>query len=299
MKTFKITPPGSDNFIMPGEIVPYLATATEAQIKAYVYCMSRSEANADDGSKACGISREDFESAIEYWCGCGMLSINEKKPLPKKQTDLLQSYDGETLAKAIETEPTFASLKVSMEDMLGTVLNKNDINLLYNLYHFSGLDYDYVCTVAAYAVARGKGNMMYITRTALELYDEGADTFEKLEKLFAVRQESETSRSRFISLCGFGSRKLTPKEENYIARWFSEFSLPFDVVKTAYEKMIDTIGEVKLPYLDKILTDWHKMGVKNASDAAEASSVRKNASLPEDSFDVSEFVEAALKKGVK
>ena len=298
MKTFKITPPGN-NFIMPGEIVPYLAASTEAQIKTYIYCMSRSEANADDGAEVCGISKEDFSLAVEYWCERGMMSINEKKPLPKKQTDLLQSYDGETLAKAMENEPTFSSLKASIEDMLGTILNKNDINLLYNLYHFSGLDSDYVCTVAAYAVSRGKGNMMYITRTALELYDEGADSFDKLEKLFAVRQESETSRSRFISLCGFGARKLTTKEESYIARWFSEYMLPFDVVKTAYEKMIDSIGEVKLPYLDKILTDWHKMGVKNVSDAAEASAVRKNASLPEDSFDVSEFVEAALKKGVK
>lgn len=298
MKTFRITPPGKDNFIMPGEIVSYLATATEAQIKTYIYCLSRSEANAEDGASACGISKDEFVLCVDFWCGCGMLSIDEKKPLPKKQTDLLQSYDGETLAKAIENDETFSSLKASMEDMLGTILNKNDINLLYNLYHFSGLDSDYVCTVAAYAVSRGKGNMMYITRTALELYDEGADNFEKLEKLFAVRQESETNRSRFISLCGFGSRKLTPKEENYIARWFSEFSLPFDVVKTAYEKMIDSIGEVKLPYLDKILTDWYKLGVKNASDAAEASNARKN-TLPSDSFDVSEFVEAALKKGVK
>ena len=299
MKTFKITPPGKDNFIMPGEILGYLASATEAQIKTYVYCMSKSEANPDDGSASCGISKEDFVSALEYWCGCGMLSIDEKKPLPKKQTDLLQSYDGETLAKAIENDETFSSLKASMEDMLGTVLNKNDINLLYNLYHFSGLDSDYVCTVAAYAVAKGKGNMMYITRTALELYDEGADNFEKLEKLFASRQESETNRSRFISLCGFGSRKLTSKEENYIARWFSEFGLPFDVVKTAYEKMIDTIGEVKLPYLDRILTDWHKLGVNDASGAAAEAGKKKASSLPSDSFDVSEFVEAALKKGVK
>ncbi len=302
MKNLKINCASYENFIMAGEIIPMLSKINETQLKVFVYCSANREFELSAAAESVGIPAPEFEEAVKFWGETGLISIGEQTVPPAKKVALLQNYDGETLAHAMENEHEFSALKNTVEDMLGKILNKNDINLLYNIYHFSGLGADYVCTVAAYAVARGRANMRYITQTALSLCDEGVDTFEKLEAVLSERQKNDDLRSRFITLCGFGARKLSSKEEGYITKWFADYNLSFDVVKTAYEKMVDAIGEVKLSYLDKILTDWHEQGVKNAEEAKKTIKQRMNAAasktLPEDSFDINEFIDAAMKRGV-
>lgn len=299
MKNIKIVSRCNDDIIVPSDVTKHLKTATEAQLKVLLYCLAQKQFIDEDAYDFLGITEESFDSAVDYWVKNEIFAKDEKSIVMRKPSDLLQSYDSETLAAAIENEEGFASLRISVEEMIGKILNKNDINLLYNIYHFSGLDAEYVCAITAYAVAHNKANMRYITQTALAMYDEGADTYDKLEERLLTRQKGEDMRAQFIALCGFGARRLTPKEDMYIVKWFTRFDLPFDVVKTAYEKMIDAIGEVKLAYLDKILTDWHNLGIKSAENVKEATKFKKKADdEPEDSFDVSEFIEAALKKGV-
>lgn len=299
MKNYKVACHTHDNFIMPGEIIPLLSKLSENELRVFIYCAYQNEFEISAAAQQTGVSVLEFEKAVLSLAEAGLVQSGEA-PAPKaKKTDLIQYYDSETLAFALQTDD-FASLKDTVEEMLGKMLNKNDINLLYNIYHFSGLGADYVCTVVAYAVARGKANMRYITRTALSLYDEGVTSFEQLEAYLSEKQKKDELKNRFKVLCGFGARKLSVREEDFINKWFHVFELPFDVVSAAYEKMVDAIGDVRLSYMDKILVDWHAQGVKNEKAAKEAAGSRKGfaaKTIPEDSFDINEFIDAAMKKG--
>ncbi len=300
MKNYRTTTSASGDFVVPREALKYIAGADADVLRVLLFCAANPEFELTAAARECGLDKDRFCSALAFWSENGVISVGEKSAPRKKPADLLQSYDSITLADALEKDGSFASVKDSVQDLLGIHMNKNDINLLYNMYHFAGMNADYICTVAAYCAARGKRSMMSITQTALGFYDDGADTFEKLEIMLAERQGLEADRARFITLCGFGSRKLTGKENALLTKWFSEYEMPFDVVRVAYDKMVDTIGEVKLTYLDRILVDWYSNGVKDEQSAKNAAEQRKNsASLPEDSFDEREFINAALKKGVK
>ena len=300
MKNYKITTPSSGDFIMPSEALKYIDKASSEQLKVLIYCAAHAEFELSSAARECGLDTDAFVKALGFWTENGVFAAGEKAAPRRKPNELLQSYDTDVLSDALEKDGEFATIKSSVEDLLGKVLNRNDINLLYNMYHFAGMNADYICTVAAYSAARGKPSMLYITQTALGFYDDGADTYEKLELMLAERQTRESERAQFISLCGFGSRKLTSKENALITKWFSEMELSFGVVRTGYDKMVDTIGGVKLSYLDKILTEWYESGIKDEEAAKEAASNRKNdALLPEDSFDADEFIKAAMNKGVK
>lgn len=300
MKNYRTTTSASGDFVVPREAMKYIAQADADALKVLLYCSANPEFELTSASRECGLDKDRFCSALAYWTENGVISVGEKPAQRKKPADLLQNYESSVLAEALENDGSFAAVKDGVQDLLGIHLNKNDINLLYNMYHFAGMNADYICTVAAYCTARGKRSMMSIMQTAFGFYDDGADTYEKLELMLAEREERETERAQFISLCGFGSRKLTSKENALITKWFSEYEMPFGVVRTAYDKMVDTIGEVKLSYLDRILSDWYANGIKDEQSAKAAAQVRKNgASLPEDSFDAREFIDAAMKKGVK
>lgn len=300
MKNYRTTTSASGDFVIPREALKYISTANAEALKVLLYCTANPEFELGAAARECGMDKDAFCSSLAFWTENGVISVGEKPAQRKKPSDLLQSYDSEILSEALEKDGSFATVKDSVQDMLGCMLNKNDINLLYNMYHFAGMNADYICTVAAYCAARGKRSMMSITQTAFGFYDDGADTYEKLEHMLAERQSRETERAQFISLCGFGSRKLTGKENALITKWFSEFEMPFPVIRVGYDKMVDTIGEVKLSYLDRILTEWYGSGIKDEQAAKDAAAQRKSSvTLPEDSFDAREFVDAALKKGVK
>ncbi len=296
MKAVKINSGLEGSFVMPAEILPLLPKTDGTLLRVLVYSFAKVEFELSAAAEEIGVTADEFENALSFWEKSGVFSLGKKDAPPKKPQSIIQSYDGETLSDAIQNEPDFAALKDTIEEMTGRLLNKNDINLLYNLFHFTGLGADYICTVAAYASRSGKTNLRYITNTALSLYDEGVDTFEKLEETLSAIQKKDDLRARFASLCGFGQRRLSPREEGFLTKWFIDFDLSFDLVKQAYEKMVDAIGTVKLAYLDKILTDWHSQGIKTAVAAKGAAKPKRL--RPDDSFDISEFVDAALKRGV-
>jgi DnaD/phage-associated family protein len=140
--------------------------------------------------------------------------------------------------------------------------------------------------------------MSYIVRTALSICDDGITTYEQLERYFAERERAETSSEEFRKLCGFGSRSFSAKERAYVTKWFEEFCLPFSLVREAYDTMINAIHEIRLPYMDKILTEWHEKGY---TDPEEASKQRQNGKKPVQgmqSFDINELFDAAVKKGM-
>ena len=96
-------------------------------------------------------------------------------------------------------------------------------------------------------------------------------------------------------LCGMGERELTTKEKTLFDCWFGEWNFPFDTVKLAYEKTIDTTGKLSTTYMNGILRRWHENGFETIEDVQKGEASR-NAGV-ESSFEGDEFITAALKRG--
>ena len=291
---------GLDNyFIVPKKIIGCARGMNASELKLFLYLCANGSCTSEEARDALGLSDEEYEAAAGYLRGAKLFDVSSSEEQPKKKmsnASLMQSYDGELIAEALEKNKEFKFVADVAASCLGKAnLNRNDLNSLYNLFDYVRLDAKFICGVIHYCSSLGKNSMQYIMKTALSMADSGINTYEMLEEYLKRKEMANTEISKFKALCGFGNRTLSAKEEKFVTRWFEEMCYSFEMVKLAYEITVDKTHEVNFNYMGKILENWFASGYKSTEDI-KTGSKKPSVKGTSDSFNVDDFVAAALKK---
>ena len=285
----------------PANISAVISGATREELAVALYLCAKKEYSVKESAKELGVSEEAFRAAVSFWRGAGMVFGTESAPAlaPEKRD---QRYDAVTVASSIEKDQGFRTACESLQALYGKMFTRFDYDSLLYLYDHCGLTAEYMCTLASYCVSRGKTALKYFTKTCQGLVSEGVDTYEKLEAHLEKRNRANERVYKLRRLCGMGDRAFTAKEEQYIGDWFIEKDLPFELIQHAYDIMINSIGEVKLSYMNKILARWHKDGLNSVQEVEKAESEKKekqDIAGTGKSFDDDEFFAAAVARTKK
>lgn len=291
----KVKTPCESLIILPREVQKHLKNASESELKVLIYLFANPDYTSGEASRELGISVSDVEAAVAFWRGAGIVELataSASKKTPPANVSLYQNYDSEVLSAAVEKDGEFRELCNAVGDLTERLLNKNDYNSLYYLYDYVGLPADLICGIAQYCKQEKKFSMQYMMKTALGMYEDGIDSYEKLEQLLARKEKARSSINMLRKLCGMGDRELSAKENEFANNWFFKWDMPFELIKMAYDKTVDNTGKVQFSYMNSILKCWYENGYKTEEDVKAGD---KKDCL-ESSFDADEFFEAAIKR---
>lgn len=300
-KTLALAVPVNDCYIMARLSGEQLKSFSEAELKILIYVAQEGGADIGKLHVKLGLPREEVEAAVTRLTESGLVSLGNVK-ITKKAQGMSSQYNSEDIAYAIDSDDGFKAVTTFACDTLQKQLNRNDLNTLYALYDYHGMSADLVCGVLEYCASLGKTSLSYIFNTAIGVQADGITSYDEFETYIKARRTADSKAARFRRLCGIGNRELTAKERSYTDRWFGEMKLSFDLVKRAYEITVDRIGELKLPYMSKILEQWFAKGVRTVEDAeklnkkhADERAAAKSAESSE--YDIEKYIAAAAKKG--
>jgi DnaD/phage-associated family protein len=54
----------------------------------------------------------------------------------------------------------------------------------------------------------------------------------------------------------------TPSQRKYMKKWLDQWNIPMELVTEACDRCIEQIAKPNYKYVDKILSEWHKKGIK-------------------------------------
>ncbi len=296
MSAKRIKLPSDGLIILPKEILQKLKNASAEELKTLIYYYAEPETSVSDAARETGLTVAQVESAYAFWRGAGIFSEAET---PKKavatDTSVYRNYDSATIADAIEGDSDFSFLCRVAGDKLEKQLTKNDYSSLFYLYDFVRIPAPVICGIIEDCCANEKKSLQYIFKKAVSLYEDGIDTYDKLEAYLAKRAAINSDIGKLRKLMGMGDRALTSKEKKLFDCWFGDWQFPFETVKLAYEKTIDSTGKLSTTYMNAILRRWHESGFETPEDV-EKGEASRNPDL-EHSFEGDEFIEAALSRG--
>lgn len=194
-------------------------------------------------------------------------------------------------------------------------LSSEHASILTALYTQYALSPEYILTLASYMATKGKPNVSTLKNKAISLHKRGIDTVEELERYISDCERENTADWELKRLFGIKGRNLSDAELAYFHRWCDEFDFTTEIISSAYDISSVAIGgKLSLPYMDKILTEWHDAGCKtldecrrheekNKADRREAYKPKTKPREKEKakpprygSFDVDEAFRAALKR---
>ncbi len=272
-------------FVMPKEVVKYLGNAKKSELKLIIYLFSKgNEFSIEKAAQDLSETPEAINQALAFWRGAGVISENEEAESPEKNGDATapltaeqkktvsespadKSYTTLEVAEARKNDAQFRHLAEYTEKTTGELMNASKLASLLYLYDNLGMQCDVIMGIVAHCVSAGKNKIRYIVKTAEGIHNDGVVTYKELECYLAQKKHYAEYESMVKRVIGAGERAFTPNEQKLVKTWETEYKADEALVAYAYERTIALITKPSIPYMSKILENWHKNGIKTAEEA--------------------------------
>ena len=277
----------------------YMAGANGEYVKVYIYVLRHlGEAiTVEQIADALNHTESDVRRALSYWEKLGILQEDAKEESgqskaagtesrpeekPQEMPDAFPGeqpvysgdkpvYSAEQVNRLAEDEE-FSQLLYIAQKYMNKVFTPRDCQVFAYLYDSLGMNSDLLEYLVEYCAQNGHTSVRYLETVALSWHARGIRT-----ALDAQDFCSSYTRDSFavMKAFGLGGRKPAQPEQKLMDKWFKEYGFSREMVLEACARTITAIHEPSFPYADKILSDWHRLGVRTREDIKELDARRK------------------------
>lgn len=216
----------------------------------------------------------EIEEALEFWINLKIIGSDDEPIKSNNEKKVSKIQKKEYLSERIEHSKEIKMLLEEMESILGRPLCGSDMQVIAALKDVEGLPCDVILMLIQYCVKIKKGSTRYIEKVGKDWADLGIDSVSKAEERIKFLDLSKKSWKKFEKIVGNFFRPPTPKEEETVTRWFSEWKLDESLVKEAYERCVNSKGRYILSYMDGIIKKWQKSNIKTIQDIEKLNKFR-------------------------
>ena len=132
-------------------------------------------------------------------------------------------------------------------------------------------------------------------------HDEGINTHPLAEEYIRTQSARLSREGEVVEAFGLEKRGLTTANRKQIAHWYQDLGYNIEMIRMAYERTVDQIGQVSFPYINKILENWHALGLKTPEEVLTGDTPKKGKNgqggQGSPSFDLDAFFPARVRPG--
>ena len=275
----------SDTLIPDIFITEYMPTMDGDYVKIYLNMVFLSKLNKtatpEDISKKLCIDAEKVKQAFVYFESMGIIARKGDTLVltDLKEKEINKIYRMKTTSTP--EEAVFSSERNKKRNSIVTAINNTffqgamppswytDIDAWFDRYKF---DEDVMYSLFQHCYNHGALTKNYITKVADNWFSKNIQNQFDLDRYDMEYQKFKDIRGKIVKKL---KRKapLTEYEDECIERWVTEYKYDFETIEIALKK---TIGrpEATFKYLDAVITDWNRNGLRNKEEI-EAYAIKK------------------------
>ena len=273
----------------------YIKLASEYQLKALLLILSNSgKADSRLIAKTLGCTESDADDFLEFWVDEGVLicdgvSAPETAEIPKKEKAPIKKEAKKAEVKPLETlpcptltpadivaalreNPKLADMLQTAQEVKGKTLSSAEQGVLINMVQYYGLPCEIALTILQYFVdekSRGKAiGTAYLGAMAKNWSEEGITSVSAAEEKLRELENSNRLWKEIIAAASIAYRNPSQKQREMIKDWSNDFSM--DMIFYACEIMRENAEKPSLKYVNSILQNWKKAGIKTVDEAKAA-----------------------------
>ena len=266
---------GMSSFLaVPTDIVnKYLSTVSGIYIKVLLAVLRANRVDTEQIAHKLSIPESDVKEAVQFWIQNGIFteeSAGKERSAEKKPKVVVssQSLTPEEIAERVRSSADIQFLFSASESLVGTLLTSTQQRILIYIYETLGLPADVIVMAVEYCISIGKGNFGYIQKLCAGWADRGINTHELAEETIREQALRRSRMGQVQELLGLKGLPLTPEQQRYISDWTEKLGYGPEIIRLAYERTLNAINKLSLPYMNKILSSWHEKGVRAPEDVA-------------------------------
>ena len=239
----------------------------------------------DSGNELIGVTLCPFSNAENQ-----VDEVNSTPVVPKPPTSSLVESKENPLVKTIaymsntatfvkpeytldqltefQSRESTSELMFIAESYLGRTLSPSDIRSILFISDELHFSFDLIDYLLQYCIDRGKRDFRYIEKVAIGWAEAQITSPDQ-----AQAQAMKYDRDTYTVMNALGkNNQPTPKEAEYIKRWYQIYGFTSEVILEACERTVLATDKHRFEYADKILSSWKSFGVHHKADIAKADS---------------------------
>lgn len=260
-----------ESVVLPGDAARRLVQSGNGDAALAYIALMQNRGRLD--CAALGWEKARLDRAVAALMQLGLIRSPENgasAPAAKEEIEpsrVRPEYTRADLAAALEGRE-FSGLTAAVEHSLGKRLTTPDLAMLLGLYDDVGLGADVIFLLVNFCMERsaaqyGPGRrptMRQIEREGYAWARMGLMDQDRASAYIKKVSRQRETLPRMMKLLGLGERKASGSEERYMIAW-SEMGFEDAVIELAYDKTVLKCKELKWPYMNKILLNWHEKGL--------------------------------------
>ncbi len=294
---FKINPASfSGIFPVPTAVVDEnIRLASVVQLKVILYLLrhgSVRQVTVKDISDALFLDSQDVNDALLFWYERGIVIKDGDAPAPVVQSVSAEKEETKIEITPIKPKKEVQEIPISRpsheqiavrckecEDIsvlfreaqtaLGKTIGYDGQSVLIMLYDSYGLPVEVILMAIEYAVSQGKASFSNIAKIGKKWSELEIDSLEGAMEYIEEHNIVNEVWHKLRLLTDISNKRPTSKQFGYLTAWIKEYGYDANMIFYAYEECVDRTGKMSMPYMDKIITAWHKNGVKTPLDIEE------------------------------
>ncbi|MDP4092827.1 MAG: DnaD domain protein [Bacillota bacterium] len=267
----------SDTIVPDIFINEYMPSMDGDHVKVYLNCLFLSKhgkcVSGEELAAKLGMSSDKIKEAFLFLESTGLISKkgNSLVFTDLKEKEINKLYRLKTTSSPEEAAENFE--KNSRRNSVIAAINNNffqglmppswytDIDNWFERYKF---DEDVMYSLFDHCKNNNGLSKNYVAVVAANWYDKGIKTSFDVDNYSLEYQKFKDIRSKVFKKL---KRKVpfTEYEEKCIEKWVSDYCYDFEIIEIALKKTIAK-PEATLKYIDVIITDWYKNGLKTQEE---------------------------------
>ena len=240
----------------------YLPSATENQIKVYLYglylCSNpTSDSSEENLTAVLGLKPDELYSVFKFWEDNGLLQIISQNPLEVKYLSLKGAKQP---PKKYKSEKYY-DFNLQAQDLFSDrALVQNEFVLLYETMDQTGILPDAMLMIIQYCIQlKGQSiRLQYVQAVARSWAADGVRTAADVEAKLNEYDALDESMREILKALGRKSGSVDLEEKQAFVKWTKNWGFPVDAVIYAAKSVKGKGGFKKL---DQILDEFYRLSV--------------------------------------
>lgn len=272
----------------------YLKLSSEYQLKALLFVLrNNGQASSSMIGKALGQTAGDIDELLEFWVDEGILSTDDSVPArstepPVQEEEVIQKPVKEKMSaprlspkdivNLLRTDDKLRFLLTEAQSVLGRSISHAEQEMLINMVSYYGLNPEIVLMILEfYRSEKQKGKSIgisYVNAMAKSWADEGVTSIGEAEERLKELERSDRLWNEVVAMTGIRHRRPTAKQRKMVSQWFEDFDIT--MINLACDIMKENTSEPKLSYINAVLVNWKKDGVRTPSEVEAQKAEKQN-----------------------
>lgn len=249
-----------------------LAKGDHIKVILFMFKNMSEELSVEDIVSGTGVGEYDVKEALLYWADTGIL-LPKSGDIQSAVTDNAKTVTAKSekptrsdIAKRGNEDPKIKYLLQETQIKFGRSLKTNEIRTLVWLYDDEGLDVSLILMIVQFAVSHNRANIRFIESTAVDWINRGVTDVSVADAELNRLAEAGQAWSIVQSAFGIDKRMPSKKEQELAYKWTAEWHISKELLRCAYDACVNAKSKFSMPYVAKIIENWHEKGYKTPKD---------------------------------